>query len=87
MDFQADSSGTVAEHGGREQNQITKLSARRPLFSQACGTIEECRDGLAATQHKVVMTAPRLGAMVAEGRLNECCTEGKGRAGAKEISC
>lgn len=35
MDVLADSNDTVAEHGGREQNQITRLSAAGDKQPQA----------------------------------------------------
>lgn len=67
--------------GGREQNQITGLSARSDKQPQAWLKREQWTS---REQLKVAMTAPGL-----ERRrgVSECPAEGKGRAGAKEHSC
>lgn len=76
---------TVAEHGGREQNQINGLSARSDQQPQAWLKREQWTS---REQLKMVMTAPGLERWRPRATgVSECPVEGKGRAGAKEHSC
>lgn len=90
MDVLADSSDRVAEHGGREQNQITGLSAAGDKQPKAWLKREQQRSAETAQWRRSTKWwwQPRgYERWRLRGRLSECCTEGRGRVGADEHSC